>query len=85
MARTEAVEVCPWCGGENVFEDYDVSKSGYIVKCRHCNEEIMLCDECLHCDDNPHGECDWHEDCHLPKGERHFGYCFRGTTKHGLG
>lgn len=79
---TEAVEVCPWCCGENVFPNYDVSKKGYIVVCQHCKEEMMLCDECLHSDDNPHGNCDWHEDRHLPKSERHFGYCFRGTTKH---
>ena len=82
MYRTEAVEVCPWCCGENVFPNYDVSRNGYTVKCQNCGQEMMLCDECLHGDDNPHGYCDWHEDYHLPKSDRHFGYCFRGTTRH---
>ena len=61
MFYTEAVEVCPHCMGENVYPNWDVEKQGYIAKCKHCNKQIFLCDECLHAEDNPWQKCDWHE------------------------
>lgn len=67
---TEAVEMCPHCMGENVYPGWDVEKQGYIAKCLHCGHEIMLCDECLHADDNPAQKCDWEDN---GKG----GMCFR--------
>lgn len=83
---SEAVEVCPWCMGENVYPGYNIRKNGYVVKCQHCGKEIFLCDECLHAKDNPHGMCDWKESiisyitsasCY----ESTEGICFRGITK----
>lgn len=71
---TEAVEVCPHCMGENILLNYDVDKSGYMVKCNHCGREMMLCDECLHTDDNLQGKCDWRK-------TEIGGCCFRGETK----
>lgn len=59
--RTEAVEVCPHCMEENVFPGWDVNKEGFEAKCEHCGEEIMLCDECTHAEDNPHRVCDWRQ------------------------
>lgn len=76
---TEAVEPCPFCEAENVYPNWDTTKQGFKAVCRECGEEIMLCDECLHADDNPSGHCDWHEE--LEKGFS-IGKCFRGTTKH---
>lgn len=79
---TEAVEVCPYCEGENVYPNWDVKTQGYIAKCQHCGEEIMLCDECLHADDNPGKFCDWHEATNLKNYVESI--CFRGTTNHKL-
>ena len=45
MFYTEATELCPHCMGENVYPNWDVEKQGYIAKCKHCNEQIFLCDE----------------------------------------
>lgn len=77
--QTEAVECCPFCGGENVFPNWNVKKQGYIAKCQHCGEAIMLCDECRHAADNCGKRCDWHEEIH---GNKALGICFRGMTKH---
>lgn len=66
---TEAVEVCPQCVGENVYPDWDAGIQGYIAVCSHCKTLIMLCDECLHADDNPRQICDWED--------RDGGTCFR--------
>lgn len=57
----EEVEVCPHCMGENIIQ-WDVEKDGYQATCQHCGEKIMLCDACLHSDDNPSGKCDWDEE-----------------------
>lgn len=46
-AETEAVEGCPFCEGENVFQNWNTAKQGYIAQCQHCGEQIMLCDECM--------------------------------------
>lgn len=72
--RTEAVECCPKCGGENIFPNWDVESQGYEAVCHECGAEMMLCDECLHADDNPAGRCDWSE-C---------GGCFRKRKDTGL-
>ncbi len=75
---TEAVEVCPHCMSENVFENWDVEKQGFVAKCWQCGHEIMLCDECLHADDNPKKVCDWHGV--YANGKMRGGSCFRGST-----
>ena len=76
---TEAVEICPFCMGENIFPNYDVRRNGFVVTCKHCGEEIMLCDECCHLEDSDSHKCDWHE----VKCDRGYeGHCFRGITHH---
>lgn len=77
--QTESVECCPFCGGENVFHNWDMKTQGYIAKCQHCGEAIMLCDECRHAADSCEKRCDWHEKVH---GNETWGICFRGMTKH---
>lgn len=77
--ETECVEPCPYCEEENIYPNYDAAANGYKAICRGCGEEIMLCDECLHADDNPGGRCDWCEEKH---GDEAWGICFRGVTKH---
>lgn len=57
----EEIEICPHCMGENII-NWDVEKEGYKINCQHCGKEIMLCDACLHSDDNIGGQCDWSED-----------------------
>mgnify|MGYP001860895018 CR=1 FL=1 len=65
--RHEAVEACPHCGYEHYEKDWSPRK-GYRTRCMHCGESILLCDECLHADDNPERRCDWDENT---------GRCFR--------
>lgn len=71
---TEAVEVCPHCMSENIYEMWDTEKDGYIARCKHCGKEIFLCDECSHSEDNEEKKCDW---CETECG----GKCFRGIIK----
>lgn len=70
----EAVEVCPHCMGENVYPMWDVNVSGFVAVCKHCGKEILLCDECMHHEDDLNCNCDW---CKTECG----GKCFRGCTK----
>ena len=77
--QMEAAECCPYCEGENVFPNWDTAKQGYIAKCQTCGEQIMLCDECMHAGDNTGRRCDWHEEVH---GNKTWGICFRGMTRH---
>lgn len=73
MSYYEATEMCPHCMGENVYPMYNPNESGYVVKCKHCGKEILLCDECMHSEDNESQKCDWHEtECG--------GTCFRNAT-----
>ena len=76
---TEAVETCPHCMAENVLTYWDVQKHGYVVKCWNCGNEIFLCDECMHAEDNPGQKCDWHE--RIAGGKSLGGECFRGRTR----
>ena len=69
----EVVEVCPYCGNENIYPMHNVNINGYVVHCKHCGEEILLCDECLNAEDNLGQHCNWNKtNCG--------GKCFRGTT-----
>lgn len=70
----EVVEVCPHCDSENIYKNLNAKKNGYIAKCLYCEEEIFLCDECMHAKDNPAMSCNW---CATKTG----GKCFRGETK----
>ena len=69
--RHEAVEVCPHCMGENTVPGW-VPSDGYRVKCSHCGESILLCDECMHALDNLDRNCDWDDTT---------GKCFRDYKK----
>lgn len=65
----EIVEVCPHCDAENV-QMWNVDTMGFVTTCSECGKKILLCDECMHRDDNVLCRCDWWD-----------GKCFRGTTK----
>lgn len=72
----EVIEVCPHCGHENVWCvgcEACAKKLEYKARCTACGKTIMLCDECLHADDNPSQRCDFRtiDGC---------GVCFRGIT-----
>lgn len=81
----EIVEVCPWCGTENIYTDYNVEKDGYLAQCKVCGHQIFLCDVCIHSDD--YRGCDWHISGHsYENGKRilrifEYETCNRGTTK----
>ena len=68
--KREITEVCPHCDKENTFL-WDVKKQSYTSTCEHCGKKLMLCDECLHSEDNRTQICDWHE---TKDGK---GFCFR--------
>lgn len=58
----DSVEVCSYCGKETIYasdkEDYwDNLK--YTTKCPECGKLMMMCDACLHAEDNPTMKCDW--------------------------
>ena len=59
MERQEA-ELCPHCGNENILE-WDVENDGFQITCSHCGKKIMLCDACLHSEDNKEQRCDFSE------------------------
>lgn len=73
----EAIEMCPHCGNESVYPMWDVNVKGYVAICNHCGKEIMLCDECIHAEDELNAHCmgcDWRKtECG--------GKCFRGETR----
>lgn len=53
------VEFCPNCETE-VEMQWDVKVSGYKAYCPHCGGRLMLCDACLHPDDEYNvGKCDY--------------------------
>ena len=58
--KREVVEVCPHCDEEIVMM-WDVEKDGYQAVCPKCEKELMLCDECMHSDDNEGQACNWSE------------------------
>lgn len=59
--RHEAVEMCPECMAEVTVPDWAPS-DGYRTTCPDCGESMLLCDECLHAEDNPLQYCDWDKD-----------------------
>lgn len=63
--------MCPYCGGENKYKNWNAETQGYIAICANCGKKIFLCDECRHAEDNPEMKCDWHE-------ENGKSICFRG-------
>lgn len=73
MKTWECVEICPHCMGENIIQ-WNTEVQGFVAKCTHCGEKMMLCDECLHtvCQDGEPHDCDWCDDAG--------GVCHRDTT-----
>ena len=55
------VDVCPHCDCDNIFENWDFEKNGFVGTCWNCGKEVMLCDACIHADDNRARKCDWSE------------------------
>lgn len=80
--ETDAVEVCPFCGAENVYRGWK-TEDGYKARCHSCGAEIMLCDECCHADDNPGHKCNWRENdyYHTDTDISEVGMCFRGIRR----
>lgn len=80
---TDVVEACPYCGCENVFTGWDVKSNGFVADCWQCGKEILLCDECMHADDNQAMKCDWHGTYVNENGNwiEKCGRCFRGETR----
>lgn len=56
--KIECVETCPHCG-EEVEINWCAKENGYEVYCPYCGKKIMLCDECMHSNDNIEQKCDW--------------------------
>lgn len=54
----EEIEICPFCNKE-IEKKWDVETEGYQITCTECGEKIMLCDACLHSEDNKQKDCDW--------------------------
>lgn len=71
----ESVEMCPFCMEENTYPDWNVDRQGFVVKCSHCREEILLCDECrqIAIENGQSHRCDWKE-------TKTGGKCRRGET-----
>lgn len=82
MNNTEWIELdfeetCPHCDAVNEIVNHDVEKDRWVVKCKECGEEIMLCNVCdAYLEDTPRS-CDWHEE--IIDGVK-CGVCFRGIT-----
>ncbi len=55
------IELCPYCDTE-INMNWDVQKYGYKVFCPYCGNRLMLCDECMHGDDEATGGCDYNSD-----------------------
>lgn len=61
--RNTIVEVCPHCECE-IEMVWDVDVMGYEAFCPVCGKNLLLCDECIHADDELNEgcrNCDWHE------------------------
>lgn len=54
----EVTELCAYCGEENALQ-WDIKTMGYVTECKYCGKKLMLCDECMHADDNQQMYCDW--------------------------
>jgi len=52
----EVTEMCGNCMRENTFI-WDVKTEGYKTYCPSCGEPMMLCDACIHAEDNPTEGC----------------------------
>lgn len=71
--RNTVVEVCAFCGVENEMV-WDIDEFGYEAFCPVCGNKMMLCDECMHSEDelNENGN-----HCDYKKSEDGSEKCFR--------
>lgn len=74
--QREITEVCPHCDAE-VNINWDVETQGYVARCPECGRCMMLCDECLHAEDNECQRCDWHTETGSTFRDD-MSVCFRG-------
>ena len=73
-------ETCPHCDAVNEIAYHNPDRDGWVVKCKECGEEMMLCSLCDAYLETATRTCDWHEE--IIDGVR-CGVCFRGITHHG--
>ncbi len=55
------IEMCGECGNE-VEMAWDTDLQGYKATCPYCGKPLLLCDECLHSEDNETQRCDWNKE-----------------------
>lgn len=55
------VEWCPHCDREIELK-VDAIEQNYQIYCPYCGKKIMLCDACMHADDNLCQKCDWYNE-----------------------
>lgn len=60
MEKYKVYEMCPHCEEENELE-WNVEIMGYVAECQNCGKKLLLCDECMHADDNEEMHCDWRD------------------------
>lgn len=65
MSKKIVVEWCSHCEEENELM-WDTETQGWEIFCPNCGEKLMLCDECLHSEDNPTQACS-QEECKRKK------------------
>lgn len=71
------VECCPECGREIELR-WDIKEDGYEIYCPYCGVRMMLCDECMHRDENDEPiECD----CSCCDYDMENKECFRSRKK----
>lgn len=51
--------VTEWCSncGSEIEMRWDTDTRGFVAFCPVCGERLVLCDECLHAEDNPSHRC----------------------------
>ena len=55
--KYEITEVCPNCDRE-VTMTWVIKQDGYKAFCPYCGHRLMLCDACLH-NENDYNNCDY--------------------------
>ena len=77
MYLYSVTEVCPHCESE-ITMIWDIKTLGYKAFYPVCGKQMLLCDACIHAEDELNknsGRCDWHE---TDSGES---CCFRCERK----
>lgn len=77
MKTWEVNEWCQNCEEENSIQ-WNTKEMGYVTKCTHCGEKLMLCDECQHEYDKEKDVIVWKDYCDWCADAG--GVCYRDTT-----